>query len=203
MEQRSKDWFNARKGIVTASKTSAIMGKKGLGLTGETYARELAMGYLFPDYEPEEFYSADIQRGVELEPLAFEWFRNKVAMNFQTVETCGFFKHSEILGASPDGLVDDDAILEIKAPKLHNFLKVVESNEIPEEYYQQMQTQMLATGRNKGYFVVYAVVNGKEFGHIIEVLQDKPMQELIIERAKQVIEIRDRIINDLKFKLDI
>ena len=96
-----------------------------------------------------------MQRGVEQEPLAFEKFKSIVSLDFLEVETCGFFKDSEHVGASPDGLVSDDAILEIKCPNSINFFKLVAKEEIDSKYYAQMQHQMYCTNRIKAYFFNY------------------------------------------------
>lgn len=195
MEQRSKEWFDARRGRITASRVIDILGQKALGQVGETYAQDLAIDIIFPDYDEESFVSADMQRGIDLEPLAFKWFERIMAKDFIEVETCGFFVKDN-LGASPDGMVGDNAILEIKCPKPKAFVKVVSQNFVDPKYYAQMQCQMYCTDRQLGYYVNYLAINGEEKGHIIEVKRDEVLIEKMVQRAEECLEIRDRIIRE-------
>lgn len=195
MEQRTQEWFDARKGKFTASRISELLGVKGLGLTGEGYARDVAQEYFF-DRE-EMFISPDMQRGIDLEPMAFEFVKNHFEKDFITVENCGFFSIGEV-GASPDGLIGDDAILEIKCPRQSKFLEVVETNAVDKKYYDQMQCQMLCTGRKKAYYVVYCIIEGVEYAHMIEVERDEARIELIKKRVEEAVIIRDQIIEKIK-----
>ena len=72
MQQRSKEWFEARRGKFTSSEIHKLMGIKGLGKTGETYCFEKACEVVFGIDEDANFESFDMQRGTELEPYAFE-----------------------------------------------------------------------------------------------------------------------------------
>ena len=98
-EQRSQTWYKERYGKFTASKIIDLLGVKGLGLTGETYAVERAIEQLFGEVE-EGFTSKDIQRGIDLEPTAFAKFV-EVHPNLK-VQNCSFFASGEHAGASPD-----------------------------------------------------------------------------------------------------
>jgi putative phage-type endonuclease len=201
MEQRTNEWYTARKGLVTASKVIDILGQKALGLTGEGYAADLALAVLFPDYEEDSYTSPDMQRGIDLEPLAFNWFSTKMAEEFTEVQNCGFYAVDNIIGASPDGFVGEDAVLEIKCPRPKAFLKVVTENYIDPKYYAQMQCQMYCTNRIKAYYVNYIIINGTEQGYTIEISRDEALIHKMLERAKETIEIRDRIINEYLSKL--
>jgi hypothetical protein len=75
MEQRSNEWFNQRLGRFTASRISDLLGVKGLGLTGESYAFKLATEIVF-GREQDQLETWDMKRGNELEPLAFELFKS-------------------------------------------------------------------------------------------------------------------------------
>lgn len=195
-EQRSQEWHKQRYGRFTASEIYKILGIRGLGETGKSYAIDKAIEQLYGEME-ENFVSYDMQRGIENEPLAFAKFKELKELDFLEVENCGFFEFEENAGASPDGLVSDNAILEIKCPKSSNFFKLVATNEIDSKYYAQMQMQMLATNRNKAYFFNYLVHEGVEYHHEIIVERDEVMIEKIKERLKEVIEIKLDYINKL------
>lgn len=196
IEQRSSEWFTKRYGRFTASEIYKILGIRGLGETGKSYAIDKAIEQLYGEME-ENFVSYDMQRGIENEPLAFAKFKELKELDFLEVENCGFFEFEKHAGASPDGLVSDNAILEIKCPKSSNFFKLVATNEIDSKYYAQMQMQMLATNRNKAYFFNYLVHEGVEYHHEIIVERDEVMIEKIKERLKEVIEIKLDYINKL------
>lgn len=186
-EQRSQTWYKERYGKFTASKIIDLLGVKGLGLTGETYAVERAIEQLFGEVE-EGFTSKDMQRGIDLEPTAFAKFV-EVHPNLK-VQNCSFFAYGEHAGASPDGLIDDDAILEIKCPKGKKFFRLVAEENIDKIYIAQMQMQMLATGRNKAYFFNYLELDDKVYHHTIIVERDEAMIDLIKERLDEAIAIK-------------
>jgi len=187
--QRSDEWIEQRLGKFTASETHKLMSIKGLGETGKTYAFEKAIEHLFGQVE-EQYISYDMQNGIDLEPLAFKKFSELKALQFLEVESCGFFDDGDETGSSPDGLVSDDAVLEIKCPKVNTFFKLVLSNEIDKKYFYQMQKQMKSTNRSKAYFFNYIVIEGKEYWHEIVVLRDQGVIDLIDIREKEAIKIK-------------
>ena len=195
--QRSEVWYKERYGKFTASKIIDLLGIKGMGLTGETYAIDKAIEQLYGEVE-EGFTSKDMQRGIDLEPIAFAKFK-EVHPNLN-VQNCGFFSYGEHAGASPDGLIDDDAILEIKCPKGKKFFRLVAEENIDKIYVAQMQMQMLATNRNKAYFFNYLEVNDKVYHHTIIVERDEDMIELIKERLEQAIAIKKEYIEKIESK---
>jgi exodeoxyribonuclease (lambda-induced) len=197
VDQRSEEWFKDRYGKFTASKIIDLLGIKGMGLTGETYAIDKAIEQLYGEVE-EGFTSKDMQRGIDLEPIAFAKFK-EVHPNLN-VQNCSFFAYGEHAGASPDGLIDDDAILEIKCPKGKKFFRLVAEENIDKIYVAQMQMQMLATNRNKAYFFNYLEVNDKVYHHTIIVERDEDMIELIKERLEQAIAIKKEYIEKINNK---
>ena len=195
IQQRTDDWHELRRGKFTASEVYKLMGIKALGETGKGYAFDKAVEQLFGETE-ENFVSFDMQRGIELEPLAFAKFQELKEAEFLNVVNCGFFGN-EIYGASPDGLVGTDAILEIKCPKPSTFFKIVATNEIKDQYLYQMQLQMMVTGRNKAYFFNYCIIEGVEYWHEIEVLRDEVICEKMEARIKEANELKQEYINQL------
>jgi len=198
MEQRSIDWFNARLGKFTASGIHNLLGVKGLGETGKTYCFEKAIELVFGKNEDDEFTSFDIQRGIELEPIAFRKFKELKEVDFIDVQETTFFPYKEIGGASPDGLVGSDAILEIKSPRAKKFFNILATNNIDKEYICQMQMQMLCSNSKRCHFFNYIIFNGTEMWHEIIVERDEVMIELIKKRIDEAIIIRDEFVNELK-----
>ena len=199
MEQRTEIWFNSRKGRFTASRISELLGIKGLGLTGENYAFEKATELVFGLYEEESFTSYDMQRGINLEPFAFRKFKELKTFSFLEVKESFFFPYTDNAGASPDGLVGEDCILEIKCPRPNKFFKLVSNGieAIDKIYIDQMQMQMLCTGRNKAYLFNYLIHEGTEYYHEIIVERDELIVEKIKERLKEAIEIKLEYINKI------
>jgi hypothetical protein len=195
--QRIESWKQERYGKFTASEIVKILGVRGLGETGKNYAIDKAIEALYGEFE-ENYISYDMQNGIDTEPLAFAKFKDIKSLDFLEVTNCGYFSNCEHSGASPDGLVSDDAILEIKCPKSSTFFKLVATNEIDPKYYAQMQMQMLSTKRNKAYFFNYLVHEGTEYHHEIIVERDEVMIEKIKERLQEVIEIKTDYINKIK-----
>lgn len=194
--QRIDSWKQQRYGKFTASEIIKILGVRGLGETGKSYAIEKAIESLYGEFE-ENYISYDMQNGIDTEPLAFAKFKELKELEFLEVTNCGFFENCEHSGASPDGLVSDNAILEIKCPKSSTFFKLVATNEIDPKYYAQMQMQMLATNRNKAYFFNYLIHEGTEYHHEIIVERDGVMIHKIKERLQEVIEIKNEYINEI------
>lgn len=181
-EQRSPEWHNERIGRFTGSQIHKLMGVKGLGLTGESYIKEVVYKSMFPDLE-DSFESYDMARGTELEPLAFNKLKQILGKRFIQIKRCGFFPYKEYGGASPDGISSDDGVIEIKCPKANTFFKVVAENYIDPQYYDQMQKEMLSAGKSKAYYFNYFVdTNGREFWHLIEVARDEKRIEQIKDR---------------------
>ena len=157
MEQRSEEWFLARKGKVTASKIADVMAKGKGGapsLTRQKYLDQLVTERLTRDIQ--EGYTNDaIQRGVDLEPVA------RAAYCFHTgldVSETGFVNHPDIefAGASPDGLVGcGDGLVEIKCPNSNTHIEYVLAGKPPAKYIPQMAWQLACTSRKWVDFVSY------------------------------------------------
>lgn len=183
--QRSQQWHEQRKFRFTGSKISNLLGKQGLGKTGETYIFEVVFNSMFPDLE-EGFISQDMQTGIEREKHAFDKLTEILGKQFITTEKCGFFPYEDYGGASPDGLTSDDGVIEIKCPKAKTFFEVVRTNNIDPTYYDQMQMEMLSANRSKAYYFNYFIdLNGIEYWHLIIVPRDEQRINFIKERIKQ------------------
>lgn len=155
MKQHSDEWFAARLGNVTASRMSDVMArtKTGYGAGRANYMAELICERLTGN-RSEGFASAAMQWGTDVEPQA------RAAYEFMTdasVTETGFHLHPSIagLGASPDGVIGEDGLLEIKCPNTSTHLDTLISETIPQKYILQMHTQMLCTGRNWCDFVSF------------------------------------------------
>ena len=147
-EQRTEEWYACIRGKMTASNASIILAN-GKGL--ETYIYSLMADY-YSIAEKVNYTNPDIERGILLEPEARIEFEFYTGLN---VEEVGFVELDEYCGVSPDGLIGDDGLIEIKCPKDDIYFRLLLNDNIKPEYIAQMQMQMFVTERQYCYFVSY------------------------------------------------
>lgn len=158
-EQRSPEWFAQRKGRVTGSRVGAILG------FNPWQTREDVMRAMVREYHkaPSEF-EGNIATGYgnAHEDEAILDFELETGL---AVEETGFHIYEDWAGASPDGLIQEDAILEVKCPYgLRNGGEFKYAKD-QQHYFAQMQWEMMCTGRNKSYFFQWS-----RHGHKVEVI---------------------------------
>lgn len=153
--QGSPEWLAARLGKATASRMADVCAKTktGWGASRANYLAELIVERL-TDQPAERYTNAAMAWGTEKEPDARAAYEYIMDVEVQKV---GFVDHPRIpmSGASPDGLVGSDGLLEIKAPNTATHLDTLLSGEIQSKYILQMQWQMACTGRQWCDFVSY------------------------------------------------
>lgn len=153
--QGSPEWFAARCGKVTASRVADVIAKTktGWGAGRANYAAELIAERLTGCTAP-SFTNAAMQWGTDTEPFARTAYSERFAAE---VSEIGFVDHPEIAmtGASPDGLIGDDGMLEIKCPNTATHLDTLQSQTVPGKYITQMQWQMACCGRDWCDFASY------------------------------------------------
>ena len=155
MEQGSDAWFNIRIGKVTASRVADVLAKTktGYSTTRDNYMAQLVCERL-TGQKGESFTNAAMQHGTETEPLARAAYE---ALRDVLVDEVGFVSHPtiEMSGASPDGLVGEDGLIEIKCPNTATHIETLLSETVPNKYYTQMQFQLSCTGRKWCDFVSF------------------------------------------------
>lgn len=148
MDQGSPEWHEVRRGIVTASVVGKLLtstlrvadNDESRGLTALLVAERIT-GRTDSTYQ-----SRDMLRGVMEEPLA----RDLYSKHHAPVNECGFMTRDlgvGILGLSPDGLVGDDGLIEIKSRRQKKQVATVLSGRVPTENYAQCQAALLVSGR--------------------------------------------------------
>lgn len=145
--QGSPEWFAQRLGKVTASRLADVMAKAKAGeAAGRANYRAELVAERLTGKQQEGFTNAAMKWGTECEPLARAAYEAEFGL--LVVET-GMVEHPTIAmsGASPDGLVSIDGLLEIKCPETKSHIDTVLSGEAPAKYIPQMQWQMACTGR--------------------------------------------------------
>jgi hypothetical protein len=148
-EQNTPAWFEARRGIVTASRFSDVLAK-GHGITRRKYLLTLA-GEAITGECAESFSNAHTERGHAMEEEARDMYAFQ-----QDVEPVkvGFMRRGRA-GASPDRLIGTDGLLEIKTKLPHLQLDVLDKGKLPSEHVAQVQGQLMVSGRDWCDFVSY------------------------------------------------
>lgn len=155
MEQGTPEWLVARAGLVTASRISDVMAqiKSGEAASRKDYRAQLVAERISGNPSP-SFTNAAMQWGTENEPFARAAYELKFDLS---VDQVALVRHPEIVfsGASPDGLVGDDGLVEIKCPNTATHIKYALAGQPPADYQNQMLWQMECTGRQWCDFVSY------------------------------------------------
>lgn len=195
IEQRSEEWYALRRGRATASRFNDVMAAKTTAAR-QAYIAELAWERL-TGKTWESFQSKDMERGTELEPVA------RLRYMLQTknrVEEAEFVAH-ELLpaGASPDGLIQEDGLLEIKIPRLHNHLHTLITGKVPPQYVWQVVGQQYITGRTWTDFVSFTdMLDGKAALAIVRVERDEAMIERLESKLADFLDEVDEMEKRLK-----
>ena len=154
VEQGSDEWKALRLGKVTASKMKDVMsnGRGGApSKMAETYMIELIAERLTGEEKP--FFENDAMKwGTKTEPLARAMFEMREGLE---VEEVAFIERDDDTGVSPDGLIDDDGMVEIKCPTTTTQIKRALSDDYAAEYNDQIQMQLWVSGRKYCYFLSF------------------------------------------------
>lgn len=147
IQQGTIDWKMQRLGKVTASKVHDVIArtKKGYSASRENYLMQLLTERL-TNLPTDTYVNKAMQWGIDNEPKARELYS---LMTDNNVDQVSFINHPNIqmAGASPDGLVNQQGLIEIKCPLSINHLNFVLYEQVPDNYFTQMQWQMACTDR--------------------------------------------------------
>lgn len=189
--QGSDKWKALRLGKVTASRVADVVArtKTGYGASRANYMAQLIAERLTGTVA-DAYTNAAMVHGTETEPEA------RAAYCFYqgvSVEEVAFVLHPKIdqAGASPDGLVGDDGLVEIKCPNTATHLETLLGQAVPAKYETQMQFQMACTGRKWCDFVSYDPRMPENMRLFVKRLQrdDKRISELEAEIAAFLLEM--------------
>lgn len=196
MEQRTVEWHQARLGKLTASRIADATArtKSGYGASRANLMADLVCERL-TGASSGGYVNAAMQHGIDTEPEARSAYEFELGV---TVQEVGFLDHPSIdmAGASPDGLVGDDGLLEIKCPQSAAHIETLLTKTVPEKYLKQMQWQMACTGRRWCDFATYDPRMPQELQ--LWVLRVKRNDQLIAELEKEarlfLAELNDKVL---------
>ena len=190
IEQGTPEWFDIRKGKVTASHAQAI-GSNGKGL--ETYIREVVSEY-FSSGEKEHYSNIHTERGNELEPVARSMYELEKGVE---VDQIGFCQLNDFVGCSPDGIIDTDGMIEIKCPDDKTYFNILIDEKIDSGYIWQCNMNMLILERKWCDLIFY----NPNFEKSMKIFRLEPneimFEQLKVGFAKAESEIT-RLINEYK-----
>lgn len=159
VEQGTDEWLEARRGIITASVVGQLVTPRTIKAAANADQRALVAELAaerITGWVADSYVGGDMLRGWEDEPRA----RDLYAEHYNPVTECGLmireFARGARLGYSPDGLVGDDGLIEIKSrlPKKH--VATVLANEVPSENMAQIQAGLLVSGRDWCDYISYS-----------------------------------------------
>jgi len=160
VEQGSAEWHALHIGVPTASNFVSVLAA-GEGKMRATYLRQVAAEAITGE-RIETYKSADMMRGLAMEDEARQYFMRS---RFCKLERCGFVRRTVVttlgtnfkVGCSPDSLIDDNGVLEIKTMRPDLLIDVLEKGAagFPTEHRAQCQGSLWVTGRNYVHLMIY------------------------------------------------
>lgn len=199
IQQGSPEWLFERCGCVTASRIKDVVAKLKNGKESaarQSYKMEV-LTEILTGRTTEHFVTMAMDWGIQTEPLA------RTAYEFAKgveVERIGYVRHLGISrsGASPDGLVGEDGLVEIKCPNTTTHLEYLIEGVVPDDYRPQMMWQMACTGRSWCDFVSYDPRLPNEFNLFIERLH---RDDMVIGDMEREVERFISEVNEMAQKL--
>ena len=189
VQQGSEEWKTLRLGKITASRVSQVMGKSRQNFLAIIAAERISK-------QAESFTNAAMQWGIDTEPFAREAYE---ARNGVKVVQVGFCLHPTIkdAGASPDGLVGDDGLIEIKCPNTSTHVGTLIDQKAPTKYIPQIQFQLACTGRQWCDFVSFDPRIEQSFFQI-RVERDNEYIEKIEKEVSEFLEEVEKLVNQIQ-----
>lgn len=202
MEQRTDEWFAVRCGKVTASRIADVVArtKTGYGADRANYMAELVVERL-TNTRAESYTNAAMQWGIDQEPAARDAYSARTG---ELVTEIGFIPHPRIAmaGASPDGLVGVDGMVEIKCPNTASHIEYMMEGEPAHKYFLQMQWQMACANRQWNDFCSYdpRMPEGLQL-FIVRVPRDDSVIEMLeaeVEKFLAELDVKVKTLEALK-----
>jgi putative phage-type endonuclease len=195
MEQRSPEWYAARLGRVTASRVADIIAKtkSGYSTSRANYMAELVCERL-TGKQGDFYQNAAMVWGTETEPMARSAYE---AHSGNLVTETGLVLHPSITnaGASPDGLIDEDGLVEIKCPNTSTHIDTLLDEKVPSKYVTQIMWQMACTERKWCDFVSFDPRMPEHMQIFVKRIERD--DDMIIELEREV----EKFLVELEYKI--
>jgi putative phage-type endonuclease len=192
-EQQSPEWFAFRCGRPSSSNFSKIVTTKGeRSKSAKEYLYKLA-GEKVTGEKEQGHTSEAMQYGIDTEDEARAVYELISGLEVLEVGTCT--DDNERYCSSPDGMIGEDGLLEIKCPKPNTHVKYLLDDKLPTTYFQQVQGQLWVTGRDWCDFFSYCK-GMKPF--IVRVFPDKDFHEKLETELNKFCDELDEIVKQIK-----
>ncbi len=149
--QGSLEWLAQRAGRMTASRFADVLAKPDTAAY-RGYLLQIVTERLTGQPQESGFINDAMIWGTATEPLARAAYEVNTG---ELVTECGLILRDDWIGGSPDGLVGDDGLIEIKCPKSTTHIDWIDAQRLPAKHKAQVQGLMLVTGRKWAHFVSY------------------------------------------------
>ena len=174
-DQRTDAWHEARLGRITASKIYDVINKTAKGAytsKRDDYAYQLAAERM-TGLQTRFFTNDAMLWGTEVEPQALEFYAEYYGYTIQQAPFI-IHRHMDFCGASPDGIVNNEWLVEIKCPQTNTFLRIKHDKVPPPQYVAQCQMQMAVTGAPKVDLFVYdpRIIDPTKQFNLFEIIRD-------------------------------
>jgi putative phage-type endonuclease len=188
VQQNTDEWLNLRKGKFTASAANDLFLKPDTATYRKCIAKvvyERKTGVLLPE---EKFTSKAIENGHEREQMARDQYIDET---FTLVKNGGFCEMNEWIGCSPDGLVDENGLLQIKCPDFSTIVEYKQTGKLPLNYNRQMQFELMVTEREwNDFYVFYPLITP----FTIRVPRDESLIKEIQDKVNEAIETVTKLL---------
>jgi len=181
VEQGTEEWHKLRFGWITASKFKDVIAG-GAGKTRKSYMYQLASEILTEE-RAESYSNEYMEWGTQTEPQARAMYEFESG---NTVDQVTFIRHGELkAGCSPDGLVGDNGLIEIKCPKTSTQIETFLSGKMPTTHNAQVQGQLWVSEREWTDFVSFDPrINGTASYFCTRVYRDETYISNLAEKVK-------------------
>jgi hypothetical protein len=158
LEQGSPEWLDARRGIITASVVGRLITPATIKPADNVHTRALTAELAaerITGWTDDAYVSDDMERGHDVEPVAVGAYEKHYGV---TVARVGFMVNDDLgfrIGYSPDGLVGDDGLIEVKSRRPKKHLQTILADEVPAENVAQCQAALFVSGRAWCDYVSY------------------------------------------------
>ncbi len=208
VEQRSPEWFQARAGKLTGSRAADMLAtiKTGEAAARRDYRMQLVTERLTGQPQEDGFINAAMQRGIDLEPLAFAAY--EATTGNMAVRTGFLSSVDHLAGCSLDGHVDNFAgIVELKCPKSATHLRYLKDGVLPKDYVPQVTHNLWISGASWCDFQSYddRFPSGLQVFYVRVLAKDLDLAAYEVAALKFLNEVETEVnsINSLKVNYGI
>ncbi len=195
--QGSEDWFDLRLGRIGSTDASCLVvvgkSKSTLGTGAITMLYEKSAEIITGEHK-NHYRSEAMDRGSELEPVARREYEDR---ELKKVKEAGYISKGDYFGYSPDGLIGDNGLVEIKCPEGPEFVRYSITNKISKAYYAQVQWALWISAREWCDFVVF----NPDFPNnmiVNRITLDKDMQERFDKASEEFNKSLSKILERLR-----